>query len=68
MMDGVAVSSNLPKAQAKLAPGVQLPTELSQEHDHSPEEEPGTVHQQTLGILQESVTVLHRYCSDLQQP
>ncbi|KAF8799487.1 hypothetical protein BYT27DRAFT_7075854, partial [Phlegmacium glaucopus] len=43
LMEGVAVSSNLPKSQTKLAPGVQLPTEPPQEHDILPVEEPSTV-------------------------
>ena len=41
-MEGTAVSSNLPKSQAKLAPGVQLPTEPSQEHN-LPVEEPSAI-------------------------
>ena len=42
VMEGTAVSSNLPKSQAKLAPGVQLPTEPSQEHN-LPVEEPSAI-------------------------
>ena len=42
IMEGVAVSSYVPNAQTRLAPGVQPPTKSPQENERAPEK-PGTV-------------------------